>query len=175
MVHARHPELSLVAKPRVYRDGEIVPFPRATRSELAPAADPAALNVSRPMGVVQRVKLAFHPKSRLAACIGLLFGGIIPVFSFELVHGRDSAPDWRTAVCLALVAGGLVVSAKTVYEWAKLTYSDTGKAAGLVVILEGVMLVSDIPWTQYAALGFLVLVNSTAAACQLALAPRGRV
>ena len=44
-----------------------------------------------------------------------------------------------------IVAGGLLYSAKTVYAWGKLAFHTAAKALGFVVLLEGVMILSQTP------------------------------
>lgn len=132
-------------------------------------------NVYRPLGVVQQVKLALHPKARLAAFIGFLLGGFVPLASYILAHSEFSALGLDRYRSWSLVAGGLLYSAKTVYDWACLAFTNVVKSLGFVVLLEGVMVTSHTPWLAAVALGYLIVINGTATACALSVAPKGRV
>lgn len=118
--------------------------------------------------IVSQVRAAFAPGARLAATIGLVFGGSIPIESFHVVHHElplaEGALWWAL---LGLVAGGLVFSAKTVWQWAMMAFGDPWKATGFVVLQEGVLLLSSTSWLAYGALALLVGVNAVAAACRL--------
>ena len=64
---------------------------------------------------------------------------------------------------LILVLGGLLFSAKTVWQWAHQAFAnDAWKATGFVVLLEGVMTLSQIPALAIAALVLLTAINGIA-------------
>lgn len=132
-------------------------------------------NTFRPMGVVQQVKLALHPKARLAALIGFLLGGIVPLASYVLAHSEVAVLGSDRYRAWILVAGGLLYSAKTVYEWAALAFTSALKAVGFCVLIEGVMITGHAHWLAIVALCYLVGINGTATACALSIAPKGRV
>jgi hypothetical protein len=67
----------------------------------------------------------------------------------------------------ALVTGGLVYSAKTVFEWARLAFTSAFKSVGFVVLLEGFMVTSTSRWLALAALGYQIAINGVATACML--------
>jgi hypothetical protein len=67
-----------------------------------------------------------------------------------------------------LVLGGLVYSAKTVYDWGSLAFKLPIKAVGFVVLLEGVMVTAKTPWLGVVALVYLIVINGVATACTLA-------
>jgi hypothetical protein len=75
----------------------------------------------------------------------------------------------------ALVAGGLVYSAKTVWQWGRLAFACPWKATGFVLLLEGVMVLSRIEWLSVAALVYLVGINAIATGCLLARSDRPTV
>lgn len=60
---------------------------------------------------------------------------------------------------LLMVVGGLVFSAKTVYEWTRTAFHCRYKAVGFVVLLEGVMVLASSQWLTIAALVYLIVIN----------------
>lgn len=112
-------------------------------------------------GIVGMVRQAARRENRLATAIGALFGGFVPIASFALVHG-ELGSDWYLDPKSALVAGGLLYSAKTVVQWAQLAFRDRAKAYGFAVLVEGVMTFSATAWLAYTALALLVSINAVA-------------
>jgi hypothetical protein len=100
-----------------------------------------------------------------AALLGAALGGFVPCATYTVSHAADSSSSW---VIWGLVGGGLLYSAKTVWQWGRLSFNDGLKATGFVVLLEGVMVASPCTWLARAALGYLVLINAIATACLLA-------
>ncbi len=111
-------------------------------------------------------QLATLRASKLAAFVGLLIGGFVPVAVYVTAHYY--APVNRMLWCI--VAGGLLYSALTVYDWSVQAGNHPVKAVGFVVLLEASLTFSPIGGIAYAALGILVLVNGVAIACQLVVA-----
>lgn len=72
-------------------------------------------------------------------------------------------------VATYLVLGGLLFSAKTVFAWGALAFRDRWKAAGFVVLLEGVMITSSVPMLALTLLAILVAINGIATGCTLSL------
>lgn len=135
----------------------------------SPAPAPRAPRTLRPLGVVQQVREALKRRNRLAAALGFLLGGFVPVASFVVAHGElDAARSLWLQPGTALVLGGLLFSAKTVYSWSKLAFGESSKALGFVVLLEGVMILAKTGWLGAAALGLLVGINGVATACRVA-------
>lgn len=136
----------------------------------APKAAPRkrAAEVAPSNGVVAQVRSAFGPKNRLPAVLGFLLASLVPVAVFAVAHREVdwSAAPWSQPK-VALVLGGLLFSAKTVYRWACLAFDDKAKAAGFVVLLEGVMVGSSNAWLSGACLFYLVAINGLATAHQL--------
>lgn len=143
-----------------------------TLSQLAPAPPAPKAHPRReprPLGVVAQVRVAFRRQNRLAAAIGAILGGTVPVASYQLAHSevsRDAAlwlqvPAW-------LVLGGLLYSAATVLRWGRLAFGSWIKSIGFAVLLEGVLLASRTPWLSVLALAILVGVNAVSTACRLA-------
>lgn len=127
------------------------------------------------LGVVAQVTTALRPKNRLAAALGALLGGFVPVASYVLAHRETdvTAPLW-TQVAPWFVVGGLAYSAVTVYQWAARAVGNPIKAAGFVLLVEGVMVASRTEWLGLVALAYLVAINAVATGCTLALEHRGR-
>ena len=85
---------------------------------------------------------------------------------YVVAHGESGAFSGHKRAW-ALITGGLVYSAKTVLDWARLAFSSTFKSVGFVVLLEGVMVTSTTRWLALAALGYLIAINGVATACTL--------
>jgi hypothetical protein len=119
-------------------------------------------------GVVTQVRTAFSSQNRLAMVLGFFLAALVPVAIFTVAHVEL---DWTLSVWeqpkSLLVAGGLVFSAKTVYQWARLAFDDWMKALGFVILVEGVMVCSSTRWLSIAALVYLVVINGIATGCQL--------
>ena len=120
----------------------------------------------RPLGVVAQVRRAFARGNRLAALVGLLLGGFVPLAVYVVAHGESGTFTGHERAW-ALITGGLIYSAKTVFEWARLAFTSAFKSVGFVVLLEGVMVTSTTHWLALAALGYLIAINGVATACTL--------
>jgi hypothetical protein len=133
-------------------------------------ARPSARRSGRPVGIVDQVRNACRRENRLATLLGALLGGFVPLATFMVTHRELDlgAALWTQPLAL-LVLGGLVYSARTVYEWARLAFVSPMKALGFTVLLEGVMTCSGVEWLSYAALGYLIGVNAIAAGVTLAV------
>lgn len=124
----------------------------------------------KPMGVVDQVTLAFKARNRLATIMGFLLGGVVPVATYLEAHADlDRSLPLYSQVATYLVLGGLAFSAKTVYEWANLAFANATKAAGFVILLEGVMITSSVPVLPLVLLAALVGINGIATGCLLSL------
>jgi predicted aminopeptidase len=132
-----------------------------------------ARNDARALGVVAQVRTAFRRRHLLATAIGALLGGFVPLIVFTVAHHELSLslPTWRIAVCVCIVAAGLMYSAKTVSAWGRMAFRDGAKAVGFTVLVEGAMTFSGVGWLSYAALAYLVSINAIATGCTLALSP----
>lgn len=115
------------------------------------------------IGVIEQVKTAGkHPT---AATVGALLGGFVPLATYVTAH---AAPLGLTPATL-LVLGGLLFSAKTVFQWGRAAFAgDPWKATGFVLLVEGVMIVAPQAWLGQAALGYLIAINAVATGCTLA-------
>ena len=123
-----------------------------------------------PLGVVDQVTAAFRPRARLATILGFALGGFVPLASYVVAHHEiDPAVALYQQIATLLVLGGLLYSAKTVYAWGKLAFRAPLKAAGFVVLLEGVMVFAHTQWLALAALTYLIAINGLATGCNLAL------
>ncbi len=153
----------------------VIPVPDASP---APAPEPRAVREPRPppelippgsLGVVDQVRLALRPRSRLAFGIGLLLGAFVPLATFVISHTELDLrrPLWEQLPAL-FVAGGLLFSAVTMYGWGKLAFLQRAKALGFVLLLEGTMVTSRTHWLALGALCYLCAINGVATACNLA-------
>ncbi len=127
-----------------------------------------------PLGVVQQIRLAFHARNRLATLLGIVvFGAFAPLASFWVAHFElATASSWRFAALGSIVLGSLVLSAKTVYQWANLAFRDAWKATGYVILVEGVMIFSVTAWLAWIALGLLIIINGIAGGVNLTMKAR---
>lgn len=127
---------------------------------------------NKPLGVVEQVRAALHPRARLATLLGALLGGFVPVASYVIAHQEiPQADGLRLATLILLAAGGLLFSAKSVYGWSKLAFQSGGKSLGFCTLVEGVMIISKTPWLALAALGVLISINAISAGCTLSRKP----
>ena len=84
----------------------------------------------RTLGVVRQVRLACKRGNRLATLIGFLLGGFVPLACYWLAHYEHAAFTAEGGRALGLVGGGLLYSANTVYQWAKLAFTSAVKSLG---------------------------------------------
>jgi hypothetical protein len=119
--------------------------------------------VGKELGVIGQVRVAAgHP---VALVVGMLLGGFVPVATYLVAHGE--AGGWSLAS--ALVLGGLIYSAKTVWAWGRMAFGCSFKATGFVLLIEGVMITSKTPALAIVALLYLVAINAVATGSLLAL------
>ncbi len=141
----------------------------STKSVKAPRA-PRVRKTLADLSIVDQVKEAMKPKARLATFLGFLLGGFVPSASYIVAHHElDHTKPLYFQPGLLLVLGGLLYSAKTVYEWGVNAFSNKMKALGFVVLLEGVMILSSTPAIAVAALIYLAMINGIATGCNLSL------
>lgn len=119
-------------------------------------------------GVIRQIRTAFQAQNRLAALVGAVLGGTVPVASFQLAHHEvNRAVPLVGQVPAWLVLGGLLFSAITVFGWTREAFGSPVKAAGFCLLIEGALLASQTPWLSFLALGVLVGVNVVATATRL--------
>lgn len=104
-------------------------------------------------------------RHRPAALLGAALGGVVPLLTYTVAHAE--LEDWLDPRA-AIVVGGLAYSAKTVWQWGRRAFDCPWKATGFVLLLEGVMVASTVPWLAQLALGYLICINACATACQIA-------
>lgn len=142
----------------------VVAFPATKKAPKNTKRQPAAF------GVVGQVQQAMRPDARMATVVGFLLGGFVPAASFVVAHYEiDRATAVWSQLATYLVLGGLVYSAKTVYAWGCMAFRMPLKAAGFVVLVEGVMMTSTHAWLSFAALAYLVVINGIATGCALSV------
>jgi len=135
--------------------------PKAPRRAQKPKAPKRVL-------VMDEIRAAFRQKNLLATFVGLILGGFVPVGSFLVIHYEVGEFTWHGAAMLGLAIGGLVFSAKTVWQWAKSAFADDAwKATGFVILLEGLMTLSGNFGLSVAALVLLTAINAIATGVQL--------
>lgn len=153
-------QTSLFAEPKA------VPVPKAA----SPSKPPRKFKLMsvprfnrRPRGIVAQTRAALRPGNRLASALGATLGSFVPVATWTVAHremstSRPLYEQWG----LLLVLGGLVYSATNVFAWGRLAFRSPVKAAGFVVLLEGVLVGSSTHWLSLAALAVLAGINAIA-------------
>lgn len=130
-------------------------------------SSPSATGSSTDRDVVGQIKLAFaHP---LPLVIGAMLGALVPIATYTVGHAELGEAGWASLPG-AIVVGGLLFSAITVYKWGRRAFGSAAKAVGFVVLSEGVMSLSHTPWLSLVVLGFLVGINAVANGANLAVA-----
>src|ERR1700761_5843165 len=124
------------------------------------------MKLKKELTVIARVRRACAPGNRLAALVGLLLGGFIPLAVYVVAHGESGDFSGHERAW-ALVAGGLAYSARTVFDWARMAFESAAKSVGFVVLLEGVMVTSHTHWLSIAALCYLIAINGAETAFKL--------
>lgn len=154
----RRPALSVVHTP-----AEGTPVVKARASRKAPAP--------KLHGVVAQVVAAFGlspaAAGKVAVVLGVVLGTFVPVAAFVTAHVQLGGNLWQPTGLLVL--GALVYSAKTVFAWGRMAFGEGAKALGFCVLVEGVLLVSTVPWLSYAALVILAAINAIATTARLRL------
>jgi len=108
-------------------------------------------------------------RSPVALIVGLLLGGFVPCMSYHFVHNElDHSIPLLSQIQLYIALGGLIFSAKSVFQWARMAFNDTVKASGFVLLAEGVMTTAKVEYISVTALVFLVIINAVATGCVIA-------
>lgn len=135
---------------------------------LVPPAVTRVRRQPRQLGVVDQVREACKAKNRLAAALGAVIGGFVPVGSYVLSHSETTDAPIYTQVVAYFVFGLLVFSARSVYAMGRSAFGECTKAVGFTVGVEGIMIVSKTPALSMSALAILVGINAVSVACNLA-------
>jgi hypothetical protein len=114
-------------------------------------------------GVISQVRLATRNITSLA--VGCLLGGFVPLATYIIAHNELKQVF---SLQTLLVVGGLLYSAKTVWQWSNMAFECKYKATGFVLLLEGVMVLSNTQWLSLASLSYLIGINAIATGCLLA-------
>jgi hypothetical protein len=117
----------------------------------------------RPRGIVAQTRAALRPGNLVGTLLGGTLGAFVPTAVYVVAHHEldASRPLWRQFGSL-LVLGGLAYSATNVFSWGRLAFRSPVKAAGFVVLLEGVLVGSSTHWLSLAALAVLAGINAIA-------------
>lgn len=106
---------------------------------------------------------------KVAFMLGVGMGTFVPVAAYTTAHVQLGGNLYNPVGLLVL--GALVFSAKTVFAWGRMAFGEGTKALGFCVLVEGVLLVSNVPALSYAALAILCAINVIATTARL----RGKV
>lgn len=120
-------------------------------------------------GVVEQLRLGASNPAALVT--GLLLGGGIPVIVYGVVHHElpqfvdrfaslSTLAQLHAAALVVFVAGGLVFSARSVYEWGAQAFGSRLLAFGFAACIEGAMVLSTQQWVVMLCLGYLVAINA---------------
>lgn len=95
-------------------------------------------------------------KDHLGAVLAAISAGFIPVASYLLAHVESDERPWLWG----LVAAALAFSAPTMASWAQRWCDGVVKAWGFTILLEGVMIASDLSWLNRVGLAILLSINA---------------
>ena len=126
------------------------------------------LSVRAADSVIDQTRIAFSV-SAIGACVGILIGSAVPLTTFMIAHH-----EWKEwwSIYSFLVFGGLIFSAKTVFAWGKDAFRDSYKALGFILLIEGVMVFSNIHWINLLSLSILIGINAISTGANLVLKPQ---
>jgi hypothetical protein len=125
------------------------------------------LSIRDASSVIDQIRIAFSV-SAIGSLVGIVLGASIPLTTFMIAH-NEVKEAW--SIYTFLVMGGLVFSAKNVFQWTKAAFRDTYKALGFVALIEGAMIFSHIQWINYLGLGILIAINAIASGANLVIKP----
>jgi len=112
--------------------------------------------------VLTQIRIAFANGNYLAIGFGLALGGFVPLAAWSMIH-LEIMESWHAF----LILGASIFSALTVVEWGTIVFRKRAKAIGFAVLVEGVMLASQITWLSIFALCLLVVINAVNSAVNL--------
>jgi hypothetical protein len=138
-----------------------------------PAIKPRSPRKAKPkadLSVMGQIRTSLMRENLSATAMGFLLGGLVPLSTYMIVHYQIRGDvAWYLQPLLLMVLGGLVFSAKTVYEWTAQAFNSRAKALGFVVLVEGILTLSSQEWLAITALAYLIAVNGIATGVRLAL------
>jgi hypothetical protein len=126
------------------------------------------LSIREANSVIDQTRIAFSV-SAIGSVVGIVLGSAVPLTTFMIAHYEWK--DWWSIYSL-LVIGGLAFSAKTVFKWGKDAFRDAYKALGFILLIEGVMVFSDIRWINLLSLSILIGINAVSTGANLVLKPQ---
>jgi hypothetical protein len=143
------------------KSAKVVSFPTPAKKRMS-----KRVSVKKELGVIDSIREAFKFENLLATTAGFILGGFVPLATFFVSH-TEVDMSVRGIAMLFLVLGGLVFSAKTVWQWTSEAFGDPWKATGFVILLEGVMTLSTQMYLCVGALVLLTVVNGIATGVKL--------
>lgn len=158
-----HPELIAAVKKKTQKKTDIKPKVKRQKSKRV-----KLLSARSADSVIDQTRIAFSV-SVIGSMVGLILGASVPLTTFAIAHY-----EWKDVLSIysLLVVGGLVFSAKNVFVWGKNAFRDSWKAIGFVVLIEGAMVCSHIPWVSFMGLGILIAINAIASGANLVIKPQ---
>ena len=113
--------------------------------------------------IPMQIKQAFAPGARVAGLTGLLVGGLVPIATWGVVHFEVQENVWLWF----LAGGGLLYSMITSFRWAAAAFGGAFKALGFCILLEGILAFAQHLTLSLLALGMLIFIIATSAACSM--------
>lgn len=163
-----HPEMVKEVKKKVKPRNKPVPKAAAPKAVVRKSKRVQLVSAREASSVIDQIRIAFSV-SAIGAVIGIVIGASIPLATYHTAHH-----EWKEfwSVFSALICGGLLVSAKSVFLWSKDAFRDSWKAFGFVILIEGTMVFSHTTWLAYMCLGILMFINAVAAGAGLVIKPQ---
>lgn len=124
----------------------------------------------RSMALVDQIHYALLKQNRTALLMGLVYGTVAPALVWWVKHHELPAAGstWLAAIYWAMVLGGCVFSAKSVYDWGQAAFSQTAKSLGFTILVELAMTFVSSVTVSLTCLVLLASINITAVTCKLA-------
>ena len=130
---------------------------------------------SAALPVLAQIDIAFRRENLVGVTLSGATTALCPVIAFA-TKTWGMLPDvaWYLQPQSAVIAGGLFVSASTVWRWMTTAYRSAAKAAAFVVLIVGALLFSNVPAIAYVVLVVIFAMNLVAGTCNLVLDQAGR-
>lgn len=127
--------------------------------------------------ISEQIRRSMQKTSRMPMITGCILGAFVPIAVYLTAHSeamQNHGNILRTIQAepflALLITGGLLFSATSVFRWGYQAFGHSWvKALGFVVLVEGTLILSPIPWLALVALAYLVIINGLATGTTLAL------